>query len=439
VLSPESQAVTNDVTAAVDRLAGDLVGALSQAIRIPSVTPTYPGVSYEEHLGSEGQVSRMVGELLTDAGAEVEIFGEVAGRENCCARVRGSGGGRSLILNGHVDVVPGGVAGEWRHADPFSGTVDADAVWGRGACDMKGGLLAQVFALIALREAGLRLGGDLVLQAVVGEEAMEHTLGTSACLARGYGADAAVVGEPSAPPVPLAVVAMTPGVMRFIVRVEGKRTHPAMRGMTIHPGADGAAIGVNAIDKAFLVYSALRLREEEWGLTKRHPLFSPGQFVIHPGVFVGSPRGQLDPFFIADEATLDYIVIYHPDEEASAVRAEVEDVISTVSRLDGWLREHPPAVDWMHHWPPSRVAPDHPIVTAACRAHLEATGAPAEVVGWCAVHDGTFLNEGGVAAISYGPGDVRRAHAVDEHVAIAELVGACKTYALLAAGWCGVV
>jgi acetylornithine deacetylase len=295
-----------------------------------------------------------------------------------------------------------------------------------------------VFAAVALQQAGVALSGDLTVEAVVGEEAMEHTLGTTACIARGYRADAAVVGEPSAPPVPLGVVSVTPGVTRFVVTIEGKRTHPAMRGMTIHPGADAFAIGVNAVDKAVLIYQALRLREEEWGLTKRHPLFMPGQFVIHPGVIVASPRGQLDPFFIADQATLDYIVIYHPDEDLDDVHREIEDVVATAAHLDGWLREHPPRVEWRHHWPPSIVEPDHPIVAAACSAHARATGEPAQVVGWCAVHDGTFLNQGGIPAISYGPGHVGNAHAVDEHLAIAELVSACKTYALLAIEWCGV-
>ena len=250
--------MARDVCALVDGLRDELVGAVADAIRIPSVTPTYPGVDFDEHIGREGRVSRLIEGLLAAAGAETDVFGEVAGRENCVGLLRGSGGGRSLIFNGHVDVVPGGAASEWRHGDAFSGAVDDGAVWGRGACDMKGGLLAQVFAAIALRRAGVALTGDLTVEAVVGEECMEHALGTSACIARGYRAEAAVVAEPSAPPVPLGVVAITPGVTRFIVTIEGKRTHPAMRGMTIHPGADAFSIGVNAVDKAFLIYQAWR-------------------------------------------------------------------------------------------------------------------------------------------------------------------------------------
>jgi acetylornithine deacetylase len=143
------------------------------------------------------------------------------------------------------------------------------------------------------------------------------------------------------------------------------------------------------------------------------------------------------PFFIPDLATIDYITWYHPDDDAADVRAAIEQQVASAAALDGWLREHPPRVEWKHHWPPSVVDPGHPIVAATCRAHELASGGPSVVAGFSAVEDSTWLNHGGVTAISYGPGDLRVAHAVDEHVEIEELVLATKTYALLAADWCG--
>lgn len=431
---------TDRIADAVDRLRDELVDAVSRAIRIPSITPTYPGENYDDHVGREGDVSRLAGEVYARAGCEVDLFAKSPGRENCVGLLRGAGGGggRSLIFNGHVDVVPGGPAEDWTGGDPWSGRVEDGQIWGRGATDMKAGLMAQAFAAVALREAGIRLQGDLVLEAVVGEESMEHELGTTACIERGYRADAAVLSEASAPPTPLAVIPVTPGVLRFVVTIDGKAAHPGMRGETIHAGGGGSDVGVNAIDKAFLVYEAFRRREEEWALTKRHPLFRPGQFVITPGVFVGSPRGSLQPFFIPDRATIDYIVVYHPDEDGDDVRAEIEELVAGVARLDAWLREHPPSIEWKHHWPQSVVDTSHPIVTALCDAHERSTGAPTEVRGWTAVEDTTFLNAAGIPAVSYGPGDVRLAHAVDERVSIDEVLAATRTYALLAAAWCGV-
>lgn len=421
----------------VEELRDELVTAVSAAVHIPSVNPRYPGQSYEDVVGGEGDVARYLARLYEAIGCEVDVFGVEPGRENCVGLLRGSGGGRSLIYNGHIDVVPPGPADQWADGDPWSGRIEDGRIWGRGACDMKAGVVAQAFAALALRRAGISLRGDLILEAVVGEEMMEHELGTTACVERGYRADAAVVSEASAPPTSLAVAPVTPGVMWFALTVEGKATHTSMRGETIHAGGYGTSVGVSAIDKAFLVYEALRRLEQEWGLNKRHPLFRPGHFTIHAAVFVGSPQTGLVPFFVPDLATIDYIVWYHPDDKPDHVRAVIEERVAGASQLDDWLRERPPTVEWKHHWPPSVVDPEHPIVLATCRAHELASGRPATVGGFPAVDDATFLNRAGIPAISYGPGDLRVAHAVDECVEIEELVLATKGYALLAANWCG--
>jgi acetylornithine deacetylase/succinyl-diaminopimelate desuccinylase-like protein len=276
-----------------------------------------------------------------------------------------------------------------------------------------------------------------VLEAVVGEEMMEHDLGTTACIERGYRADAAVVSEPSGPPDRLAVVPVTSGILSFTLSVEGKATHASMRGETISAGGYGDEVGVNAIDKAIDLYGALRSLEREWGQTKRHPLYRPGHFAIYPGVFVGGPTSGLVPFFIADAARIEYVVIHHPGEAADEVRSEIERHIERAAALDPWLREHPPTVTWNHAWPQSVVDAEHPIVAETCAAHEGASGEPARLRGFAAVDDASFLTAAGIPAISYGPGDLRVAHAVDEHVEIAELITATRTYALLAASWCG--
>jgi acetylornithine deacetylase/succinyl-diaminopimelate desuccinylase family protein len=425
------------VIEAVDELKPALVDAVSGAIRIPSINPRYPGQDYDDVVGGEGEVARYLARLYEEIGCKTEVFGVEPGRENCVGVLRGRGGGRSLLYNGHIDVVPPGPEEGWTGGDPWSGRVAEGKIWGRGACDMKAGVVAQAFALVALRDAGVALRGDVILEAVVGEEMMEHELGTTACIDRGYRADAAVVSEASAPPVPLAITPVTPGVMSFALSVEGKATHTSMRGETIRAGGYGAEVGVNAIDKAFLVYEALRRLEDEWGLSKRHPLFRPGHFTIQAGVFVGAPRTGLVPFFIPDSTRIEYIVWYHPDDDPQSVREEIEEQVAAAAATDAWLRTHPPAVEWLHHWPASAVDPSHPIVSATCRAHERASGSPATVNGFPAVEDATFLNQRDIPAISYGPGDLRVAHANDEHVEIEELLLATRTYALLAAEWCG--
>lgn len=422
---------------AVERLSDDLVQALTEVVRIPSISPRYRGQRYEDHIGREGAVARVMADLYTRAGCEVDLFALEAGRENCVGTLRGGAGGRSLIFNGHVDVVPPGDLAAWRR-DPWSGEVTDGAVYGRGTADMKGGVVAQAFAAIALREAGLQLAGDLILEAVVGEEAGEHPLGTTACIERGYRADAAIVSEASAPPARLGIVAATPGVLVFSVTIEGRTGHAGMRGETIYPGGHGEAAGVNAIEKAILVYHALRQLEEEWGLEKRHPLFKPGQFFLHPGIFHGAPTSVEVPYVIPDRARIDYIAKYAPGESADDVRRDVERQVAAAAQLDSWLRRHPPEISWDYNWPPSALDQEAPLVRGLQQAAAAALGEEPAITGWSGVHEGTLFNTADIPAVAYGPGDLRNAHAANEYVPIVDLVDAAKTYALFAARWCGV-
>lgn len=436
------QELVNQVGAAIDGLAAEMIDALSEVVRIPSVNPKYPGQVYDEVVGGEGEVSKVFARHYEALGAEVDLFAIEPGRENAVGVLKGTGGGRSLIYNGHVDVVPVGDPANWTGGDPFSGKIDGDRVWGRGATDMKSGIIAQTFAARALRECGIALKGDLILEAVVGEEVMDHECGTTAAIKRGYTADAAIVSEPSSPPSPLAVVPISPGLLWFSVTAVGKATHSSMRGNSIRAGGDGAAVGVNAIDKGILIFNALRQLEEEWGQTKQHPLFRPGHFSIHPGVVQGGPHGVMVPFFLSEFMTIEYCVWYSPDDDPEAVKREIETHIERASQTDPWLRAHPPTVEWKLHWP-ANVPQAEEITALTVAAHEQAAvgtrfaGAP-DVVGFAAVEDCTFLTLGGVPAISYGPGDLRVAHADDEYVLIDEVVTSCKTFAVAAMDWCGV-
>jgi acetylornithine deacetylase/succinyl-diaminopimelate desuccinylase family protein len=432
---PLDPGTTARIREAVARLGDRTEEQLARLIRIPSVTPSYPGQDFDALVGGESRCAELLAGEYLEAGAEVEVFGRVRGRDNAVGRVRGAGGGRSLIFNGHVDVVPPGPDDDWADGDPWSGRIANGRMWGRGASDMKAGVIAQAMAARALRDAGVRLAGDLILEAVVGEEMMEHELGTTACVEQGYRADAAVVSEPSGPPSQLAVCPVSPGVLWFTLSVEGKATHTSMRGETLEPG--GESIGVSAVDKIVLLHQALGHLEHDWRFTKPHPLFRPGHFSILPGVVVGAPRSGLVPFVIPDEARLEVIVWYSPDESADEVRAEIEEHVARAAGHDSWLLAHPPGIAWRHHWPRSVLDSGHPIVEATVEAHQRSTGRRAVVAGFPAVADTTWLNAAGIPAITYGPGDLRSAHAVDESVVLSEVHEAALTYALLAAQWCG--
>lgn len=430
------------VMEAVDALQTEMVSKLSEIIAIPSVNPKYPGQVYDKVVGLEGRVSKVLAEIYEDAGADVETWAVEPGRDNAVGTIKGSGGGRSLILNGHVDVVPPGNAAKWHSGDPFSGRIDDDRVWGRGASDMKAGLVAQAFAVKALKRAGVTLQGDVIIEAVVGEEVMDHECGVTSTLERGYRADAAVVAEPSGPTT-LGVIPVTPGLLWFSVTVTGKPTHSSMRGQTIRAGGGGNAVGVNAIDKGMLVFDAIRRLEEEWAFTKTHPLFAPGHFTIHPGVVQGGPHGVLVPFILSEYMTIEYCIWYPPQDDPATVKAEVGAQIDAIARTDGWLRENPPIVEWKLNWPANDPGPAaHDITAATAASHERVSGqtpyeGPAQIAGFCAVEDCSFLTAGGVPAISYGPGDLRVAHADDEFCLVDEVFVAARTFASLALEWCG--
>lgn len=439
-----------DVLDTLDALRGPLEDALATAIGIESVNPAYPGVHAADHLGRESDAAEFFAELFRRAGATTELLTVEDGRGNAVGVVPGSGGGRSLAFNGHVDVVPVGDRGLWTH-DPFGADSDGRQMFGRGTADQKAGLVGQAFAAIALRLAGVRLKGDLQLQAVSGEETGQHAIGINPVLDHLPLPDAAIVSEPS----PgwngrLAVGTVSAGLLRFTVHVEGLRAHGMMRGASTHPTNGGSAVAVNAIDKGFLVYSAIRQLELEWAETKRHPLFTNGFFCLFPGVARAQADDTPSTATIPNWMTIEYSVIHHPDESPDTVRREIETHVARAAQLDPWLRTRPPRIEWS----PFAWAPLHVPTTADIVACLQdqfntvaARGqAPADerlnASNCIGVSHASQFAERGVPAVlfgpSTGPGRTCLAHAPDEAVDLEQVHQAAKTYALAAMAWCGI-
>lgn len=428
--------VKQDVLAAVDGMGDELLDLVADTVRIPSVNPSYPGEVYDEVLGGESAVNEFLRPVMEDAGLTTDLWEEDKGRANLVGVYKGSGGGKSLIFNGHVDVVPPGPLEDWDHGGPWSGEIADGRIWGRGSCDMKGGNAGAIVALKAVLAAGYRPQGDVIIQDVVGEEMMNHEAGTTAAIKRGYKADGAIVVEPSEPPARLAIIPASPGLFYMVVTIKGKAVHASMRAELIRAGGLGDEVGVNSIDKAVLVYNALRQLEEEWGQTKSHPLYTrPGHFTLHPGVITGGPSG---PFVISDESQIHYAVWYPPQADPEEIKAEVEAHIALHAQSDPWLRKHPPKVEWRLNWPAFDVDPKAPICRAVHAAYEAVLGAEPVYYGFAAVDDAAFLNLGGIPAVTIGPGDLRVAHAPNEFVDISELMDATKIYALSIVEWCGV-
>ena len=439
-----TKAEKRSVLDAIDGMQDEIVNAVSELVQIRSINPGYPGTDYQAEVGGETEANRYLARHYQQLGLKVDLWEVEPKRANLAGVWQGAGGGRSLLFNGHIDTVPTGLPEKWKSGHPLSGKVEGGRIYGRGSCDMKGPLVSQMMAVKAIQAVGLRLKGDLTLSATAGEENMDSaTIGAGDLPKRGYRADAAVVSEPSAPPHPLAVVPVSPGLWWVSVTVEGKTSHASTRGETFRAGGLGAEVAVNAIDKGVYLVNAIRKLEDEWGLTKKHPLFKPGHFTMLPGVISGGPHGVQVPFFISDYCTIEYCLWYHPQDTPQEVRQEFENYLRHACELDEWLRHHPPKVEWKVNWPAFSVDPGHAICQAMATAHGEAAqgtrfDVPAKFAGFYAVCDAAFLNPQGIPSIVYGPGSILVAHAADEYVEIDELVVATKAYALLVMDWCEV-
>jgi acetylornithine deacetylase len=160
---------------------------------------------------------------------------------------------------------------------------------------MKGGIAAMIKAVEAITKCNIKLKGDVIIQCVIGEETGEYEYGTTSAIRKGYTADAAIFTEPVHPPDPLAIQPTHGGLIWMRITVKGKAAHIGVRYELIRTGGKGEVIGVSAIDKASKIYNALMELENQWGQTKKHPLFPPGFFCLLPGIIKGGTMGVDTP------------------------------------------------------------------------------------------------------------------------------------------------
>ncbi len=327
--------------------------------------------------------------------------------------------GRSLILNGHVDVVPPGDESNWRFS-PWQATIDDGRVYGRGACDMKGGLACALSAAQAIRDAGVRLAGRLMIEPVVSEE--DGGTGALAAIERGYRADGAVLIEPTE----MAIAPVQAGALSFKVTIPGLSAHGCVR-----------EEGTSAIDKFIPVYQALLHLEKTRNESIRDPLYS--RYHLPYALCIGRLEAGDWPSSVADWLTFQGRYGIIPGEDIAEARRQFEGAVAAAAQADPWLRQHPPAVEWWGgQFAPARIPTGDPLVETLSAAFAEANDRPARLEGMTYGSDMRLLvNEGNTPAVLFGPGDVRRSHKPDEFVPVDELLAVTRTLALTALRFCG--
>jgi acetylornithine deacetylase len=316
--------------------------------------------------------------------------------------------------------VPTGDPDAWRRP-PFAGEVADGRIHGRGACDMKAGMIAALWAVRALRAADVRLRGDVVLASVIGEE--DGGLGSFATLDRGWRADACIVPEPT----DLDIIAACAGALTFRLRVRGVATHAARR-----------AEGVSAIDKFVPVLQALhdleqRRHESVDDLLSRWPLAHP----LSIGTIRGGDWASSVPDLLVAEGRMGVAL----DEPIAEARRALEETVAEACEQDPWLRDHPVGVEWWGgQFASGRLAADSDLGVRLGTAHCVATGRAApETYGAPYGSDLRLLaGIGGIPTVLYGPGDAVVAHAPDEYVALPQVEATARTLAAAAIDICGV-
>mgnify|MGYP001308250563 CR=1 FL=1 len=421
-INPE---LVSRIERAVDERRDQTVALLQSLVRVPSVT------------NNEGPVQEVVAAAFAERGLEVDTWEATAeeiapyvdhvgqqtvfeGRTNVAGIRRGSGGGRSILLNAHADTVENGDPATWTQ-DPLGGEVVGDLLYGRGSCDMHGGLVSYLAAFDALDALGIRLAGDATVLSTVGEE--DGGLGALSSILRGYRADATLITEPTR----LALVTAQGGSLVFRLTIQGKSAHAAVRDE-----------GVSALEKFVPIFQDLLAFEMERNATLQHPLYAPiaNKIPINIGVVRTGVWASTVPESLVAEGRVGLI----PGEDVDEFKRQVVARIMGVANADPWLRQHPPAIEWFGgQFTPAETPADAPIAQAVLRAHEAVTGSlpPVEAVTYGADMR-LFTLIGGMPCVMYGAGDVTVAHHADEHISILDLLTASKTIACLLVEWCGV-
>jgi len=332
--------------------------------------------------------------------------------------LKGTGGGKSLIMNGHIDVVTVGDTSRWS-CEPFGAEEKDGRIYGRGTSDMKGGLWAMITALEAVIKSGIRLKGDVLIQSVVNEEHAGN--GSLSCVARGYKADAALVGEPTGSGFYSKI---SGGGVYWEIRIEGKEAHTGSR------WKDGEANGISAIEKVPAIIDALLAREkaENEGEVK----LSLGIGTINGGDYATST---------ARECVISGVVYFSPAlgtgaEGIRKVKNLFADAINEACEGDEWLDGHRPEVFYLHYDDAYRYPEGAEFIDVFRKAGADASGRELSEMEFSACDARHLGNQAGIPTVIYGPGDLSLAHSVDESIERADIIKAAKVIAETICQWC---
>ncbi|MED3692154.1 peptidase [Peribacillus butanolivorans] len=387
--------------------------------------------------GQEGSAQAIVVEKCRQLGLEIDLWEigdeklrnhphfycdrkDFKGNPNLVAIKRGIGNGKSLILNGHIDVVPEGDHAAW-HDDPYSGMAKDGKVFGRGTTDMKGGNVSLLLALEAIIESGIQLKGDVIFQSVIEEES--GGAGTLAAVLRGYRADGAIIPEPTN----MKLFPLQQGSMWFRLIVKGKSAHGGTR-----------YEGVSAIDKAISVMLEIKKLEQERNESLRHSLYK--NVTIPIPINIGSIQSGNWPSSVPDTAVLEGRFGIAPTEKMEAAQRSLMQCIEALNETDAWFKEKPIELEWFGaRWLPGSLELEHPLMKTLGAYYEKVMGEQPLVEASPWATDGGYLSSvGSTPVVVFGPGETKLAHDSNEYIEVDKMMDVAKIIALTIIEWCGV-
>lgn len=387
--------------------------------------------------GNEAKAQEIVANVLKTMGLTVDVWepdGEeltkhpyfassrttFSGSPNVVGVKRGTGNGRSLIFNGHIDVVPEGDIDQWEDP-PYSAKVMDGKMYGRGVTDMKGGNVAMLLAIQAIQELGISLKGDVLFQSVIEEESGGS--GSLATVLRGYKADAAIIPEPTN----MKIFPKQQGSMWFRIHIKGRSAHGGTRYQ-----------GVNAIEKSLLVLEHIRDLEQRRNERIDDPLYD--SIPIPIPINLGKISGGTWPSSVPDLVQLEGRMGVSPEETMEDAKAEMEEWIKKLEERDAWFQKYPPKLEWFGaRWLPGSIDTEHELMNTLVTNFRDVLHKEPVVEASPWGTDGGLLTAvGETPTIVFGPGVTEMAHFPNEYIDLDRLFEVAEIFAHTLLDWCGV-
>lgn len=392
---------------------------------------------YQSTLGNEAGIQRFLENTFREMGMQTESFvpdlkkisshpayspveWSYDGRPVVVGTLKNEGDkkGKSLILQGHIDVVSPEPLRLWDY-DPWGSTIVGDKMYGRGICDMKSGVAAMIYAVKAIKESGVKLGADILVESVIEEECTGN--GALATLVEGYKAEGALIPEPFG----LSGLTAQVGVIWVRIRVTGAGAH-----------VERASQAVNAIEKAYVIIDALKKYRDKIN-TRKHPDF---EHLEHPlNVNVGIINSGDWASSVPCDCVLEARVGFYPDQDPQDIKDEVQAWLLEATKKDSWLKETPPEITFYgFHAHGVSLDSKMEIFKVLNESHRKTQGTEMTYTSATATTDIRFYNLFyDIPATCYGPIGANL-HAPNEWVDLPSVKDCTKTYVAFILDWCGI-